>query len=231
MCNHNPLHPEDIKYWVLPSTGFKDRGIYACFQLVYDSFDLCDLQMELCWLILEYCYRDSQADYVLRYSFLAEYLCKVNKLYQENFYKCFFIMWFKVAGLGLAGFRSLAMLFSGLLAKDLLSWHVLAALQVTLQDMAKSSEYFVECLFKELEKKLTMNGLISRLLNPSLQDVFDALLPHDGVRDSKYFVQFFKSIDMGRIPKSMMRHSIGRAVSSPLASAIPIHSGYALAYI
>ena len=107
-------------------------------------FDL--LQMELCIMLLECC--SQERTYLRYYGLLGQRFCMINKVYQENFEKCFVQQYSMIHRLETNKLRNVAKFFAHLLGTDALPWHVLAYIRLTEEDTTSSSRIFIKILFQ-----------------------------------------------------------------------------------
>ncbi|MCD7451614.1 hypothetical protein HAX54_012876, partial [Datura stramonium] len=115
-------------------------------------------EMELCIMLLECC--SQERTYLRYYGHLGQRFCMINKVYQENFDKCFVQQYSMIHRLETNKLRNVAKFFAQLLATDALPWHVLAYIRLTEEYTTSSSRIFIKILFQELAEHLGV-----RLLN------------------------------------------------------------------
>ncbi len=72
----------------------------------------------------------------------------INKVYQENFEKCFVQQYSMIHRLETNKLRNVAKFFAHLLGTDALPWHVLAYIRLTEEDTTSSSRIFIKILFQ-----------------------------------------------------------------------------------
>jgi hypothetical protein len=103
-------------------------------------------QMELCIMLLECC--SQERTYLRYYGLLGQRFCMINKVYQENFEKCFVQQYSMIHRLETNKLRNVAKFFAHLLGTDALPWHVLAYIRLTEEDTTSSSRIFIKILFQ-----------------------------------------------------------------------------------
>ena len=110
------------------------------------DFLICPSQMELCVMLLECC--SQERTYLRYYGLLGQRFCKINKVYQENFEKCFVQQYSMIHRLETNKLRNVAKFFAHLLGTDALPWHVLSYIRLTEEDTTSSSRIFIKILFQ-----------------------------------------------------------------------------------
>ncbi|KAJ8499342.1 hypothetical protein OPV22_009894 [Ensete ventricosum] len=152
-------------------------------------------EMELCIMLLECC--SQERTYLRYYGLLGQRFCMINKVYQENFEKCFVQQYSMIHRLETNKLRNVAKFFAHLLGTDALPWHVLAYIRLTEEDTTSSSRIFIKILFQELSEHLGIRLLNERLNDPTMQDSFDAIFPKDNPKNTRFAINFFTSIGLG----------------------------------
>ncbi|KAJ0077581.1 hypothetical protein Patl1_36406 [Pistacia atlantica] len=109
-------------------------------------------EMELCIMLLECC--SQERTYLRYYGLLGQRFCMINKVYQENFEKCFVQQYSMIHRLETNKLRNVAKFFAHLLGTDALPWHVLAYIRLTEEDTTSSSRIFIKILFQVSEELL-----------------------------------------------------------------------------
>lgn len=104
------------------------------------------LQIELCVMLLECC--SQERTYLRYYGLLGQRFCKINKVHQENFEKCFVQQYSMIHRLETNKLRNVAKFFAHLLGTDALPWHVLSYIRLTEEDTTSSSRIFIKILFQ-----------------------------------------------------------------------------------
>ncbi|KAF2288503.1 hypothetical protein GH714_007957 [Hevea brasiliensis] len=107
-------------------------------------------EMELCIMLLECC--SQERTYLRYYGLLGQRFCMINKVYQENFEKCFVQQYSMIHRLETNKLRNVAKFFAHLLGTDALPWHVLAYIRLTEEDTTSSSRIFIKILFQVIEE-------------------------------------------------------------------------------
>ncbi|KAL5225098.1 hypothetical protein ABZP36_011737 [Zizania latifolia] len=107
-------------------------------------------EMELCIMLLECC--SQERTYLQYYGLLGQRFCMINKVYQENFEKCFVQQYSMIHRLETNKLRNVAKFFAHLLGTDALPWHALAYIRLTEEDTTSSSRIFIKILFQDHPK-------------------------------------------------------------------------------
>jgi len=125
-------------------------GIVVCYTSGTGVVDLIrlmwSLQIELCVMLLECC--SQERTYLRYYGLLGQRFCKINKVHQENFEKCFVQQYSMIHRLETNKLRNVAKFFAHLLGTDALPWHVLSYIRLTEEDTTSSSRIFIKILFQ-----------------------------------------------------------------------------------
>ncbi|XP_039127227.1 pre-mRNA-splicing factor CWC22 homolog [Dioscorea cayenensis subsp. rotundata] len=161
-------------------------------------------EMELCIMLLECC--SQERTYLRYYGLLGQRFCMINKVYQENFEKCFVQQYSMIHRLETNKLRNVAKFFAHLLGTSALPWHVLAYIRLTEDDTTSSSRIFIKILFQELSEHLGIRLLNERLNEPTMKDSFDSIFPKDHPKNTRFAINFFTSIGLGGITESLREH-------------------------
>ncbi|CAN6340080.1 unnamed protein product [Urochloa humidicola] len=161
-------------------------------------------EMELCIMLLECC--SQERTYLRYYGLLGQRFCMINKVYQENFEKCFVQQYSMIHRLETNKLRNVAKFFAHLLGTDALPWHVLAYIRLTEEDTTSSSRIFIKILFQELSEHLGIRLLNERLNDPTMQGSFESIFPKDHPKNTRFSINFFTSIGLGGITESLREY-------------------------
>ncbi|XVF65836.1 hypothetical protein PTKIN_Ptkin09bG0282800 [Pterospermum kingtungense] len=161
-------------------------------------------EMELCIMILECC--SQERTYLRYYGLLGQRFCMINKVYQENFDKCFVQQYSMIHRLETNKLRNVAKFFAHLLGTEALPWHVLAYIRLTEEDTTSSSRIFIKILFQELSEHLGIRRLNERLSDPTMQDSCESIFPRDNPKNTRFSINFFTSIGLGGITENMREY-------------------------
>nr|GLL42121.1 pre-mRNA-splicing factor CWC22 homolog isoform X5 [Ipomoea trifida] len=161
-------------------------------------------EMELCIMLLECC--SQERTYLRNYGLLGQRFCMINKVYQENFEKCFVQQYSMIHRLETNELRNVALFFAHLLATDALPWHVLAYIRLTEEDTTSSSRIFIKNLFQELSEHFGIRLLNDRLNDPTMQESFDSIFPKDNPKNTRFAINFFTEIGLGGITENLRNY-------------------------
>ncbi|KAL5576893.1 hypothetical protein UlMin_018592 [Ulmus minor] len=161
-------------------------------------------EMELCIMLLECC--SQERTYLRYYGLLGQRFCMINKVYQENFDKCFVQQYSMIHRLETNKLRNVAKFFAHLLGTFALPWHVLAYIRLTEEDTTSSSRIFIKILFQELSEHLGIRLLNERLSDPTMQDSFESIFPRDNPKNTRFAINFFTSIGLGGITENLREY-------------------------
>ncbi|XP_023913980.1 uncharacterized protein LOC112025538 [Quercus suber] len=185
---------------IISSVDFKEAG-HKLLKIKLEPGQ----EMELNVMLLECC---SQERTYLRYYglLIGERFCMINKVYQENFDKCFVQQYSMIHRLETNKLRNVAKFFAHLLCTDALPWRVLAYIHLTEEDTTSSSRIFIKILFQELSEHLGTHQLNKRLNDPTMQDSFDSIFPRDNPKNTRFSINFFTSIGLGGITENLREY-------------------------
>ncbi|KAJ9565838.1 hypothetical protein OSB04_001804 [Centaurea solstitialis] len=136
-------------------------------------------EMELCIMLLECC--SQERTYLRYYGLLGQRFCMINKVYQENFEKCFVQQYSMIHRLETNKLRNVAKFFAHLLGTDALPWH-------------------------ELSEHLGIRLLNDRLSEPTMQADFESIFPRDNPKNTRFSINFFTSIGLGGITENLREY-------------------------
>ncbi|XP_010241614.1 PREDICTED: pre-mRNA-splicing factor CWC22 homolog [Nelumbo nucifera] len=161
-------------------------------------------EMELCIMLLECC--SQERTYLRYYGLLGQRFCMINKIYQENFEKCFVHQYSMIHRLETNKLRNVAKFFAHLLGTYALPWHVLAYIRLTEEDTTSSSRIFIKILFQELSEHLGIRLLNERLNDPAMQESFESIFPKDNPKNTRFSINFFTSIGLGGLTENLREY-------------------------
>jgi hypothetical protein len=93
-----------------------------------------------------------------------------------------------------------------LLHSDALLWTVLYHIKLNEDDTTSSSRIFIKILFNELAEYLGLARLKQRLEDPSMAEAFAGVFPRDNPRNTRFAINFFTSIGLGRLTDGLREH-------------------------
>ncbi|GAB2224694.1 hypothetical protein Drorol1_Dr00005462 [Drosera rotundifolia] len=114
----------------------------------------------------------------------------LNKVYQDNFEKCFVQQYSMVHRLETNKLRNVAKFCAHLLRTDALPWHVLAYIRLTEDDTTASSRIFIKILFQR----------------SFYEDTFESIFPKDSPKNTRFSINFFTSIGLGGITENLREY-------------------------
>ncbi|CAH9112680.1 unnamed protein product [Cuscuta epithymum] len=184
---------------IMSSVGFEEAG-HKLLMLKLEPGQ----EMELCIMILECC--SQERNYRPFYGFLAQRFCMINKIYQENFEKCFVQQYSTVHRLETNKLINVAQFFAHLLETNALPWHVLSYIRLSEEDTTSSSRIFIKNLFLELSERLGIRLLNERLNDPTMQESFNSIFPKDNLKNVRFAINFFTIIGLGGITENLRKY-------------------------
>ncbi|XP_010032140.3 pre-mRNA-splicing factor CWC22 homolog [Eucalyptus grandis] len=193
------LRRRTIYQTIMSSGDFEEAG-HKLSQIKLEAGQ----EMELCIMMLECCSQEST--YLRYYGLLGQRFCMINKVYQENFEKCFLQQYSMIHCLETNNMRNVAKFFAHLLITDSLPWHIFAYVRLTEEDTTSSSRIFIKFLFQELSEHLGIHLLNERLNDPLMQDSFESIFPKDNLKNTRFSINFFTSIGLGGITENLREY-------------------------
>ncbi|XP_031100854.1 pre-mRNA-splicing factor CWC22 homolog [Ipomoea triloba] len=181
---------------IMSTVGFDEAG-HKLLKIKLEAGQ----EMELCIMLLECC--SQERTYLRNYGLWGQRFCMINKVYQENFEKCFVQQYSMIHRLETNKLRNVALFFAHLLATDALHWHVLAYIRLTEEDTTSSSRIFIKILFQELSEHFGIRLLNDRLNDPTMQESFDSIFPKDNPKNTRFAINFFTQIGLGGITENL----------------------------
>ncbi|CAH9123844.1 unnamed protein product [Cuscuta epithymum] len=182
---------------IMSSVGFEEAG-HKLLQIKFEPGQ----EIELCIMLLECC--SQERTYRSYYGLLGQRFCMINKIYQENFEKCFVQQYSTVHRLETNKLTNVAQFFAHLLGTDALPWHVLAYIRLTEEYTTSSSRIFIKILFQELYEHLGIRLLKERLNDQTMQESFASIFPRDNRNNARFAINFFTSIGLGGITEKAL---------------------------
>ncbi|KAM2028019.1 hypothetical protein FF2_020044 [Malus domestica] len=163
-------------------------------------------KMEVCIMLLECCSQERTCSRY--YGLLGQRFYLINKVYQQNFEKCFVQQYSMIHRLETNSLRNVAKFFAHLLSSDALPWHVLAYVRLTEEDTTSSSQIFLKFLFQELSQHLGIQLLNERLNDPAMQiqGCYDSIFPKDNPKNARFAINFFTSIGLGGVAENLREY-------------------------
>nr|GLL31797.1 pre-mRNA-splicing factor CWC22 homolog [Ipomoea trifida] len=181
---------------IMSTVGFDEAG-HKLLKIKLEAGQ----EMELCIMLLECC--SQERTYLRNYGLWGQRFCMINKVYQENFEKCFVQQYSTIHRLETNKLRNVALFFAHLLATDALHWHVLAYIRLTEEDTTSSSRIFIKILFQELSEHIGIRLLNDRLNDSTMQESFDSIFPKDNPKNTRFAINFFTQIGLGGITENL----------------------------
>nr|GMD19427.1 pre-mRNA-splicing factor CWC22 homolog [Ipomoea batatas] len=181
---------------IMSTVGFDEAG-HKLLKIKLEPGE----EMELCIMLLECC--SQERTYLRNYGLWGQRFCMMNKVYQENFEKCFVQQYSMIHRLETNKLRNVALFFAHLLATDALHWHVLAYIRLTEEDTTSSSRIFIKILFQELSEHIGIRLLNDRLNDSTMQESFDSIFPKDNPKNTRFAINFFTQIGLGGITENL----------------------------
>ena len=100
--------------------------------------------------------------------------------------------------------RNVAKFFAHLLSTDAISWTCMAYLQLSEEATTSSSRIFIKILFQELSESLGLRKLNERLMDASMAEYFQGIMPRDTPKNVRFAINFFTSIGLGGLTDDLL---------------------------
>merc|ERR1719440_1550012 len=82
----------------------------------------------------------------------------------------------------------------------------MAYLQLTEEATTSSSRIFIKILFQELSESLGLRKLNERLMDASMAEYFQGIMPRDTPKNVRFAINFFTSIGLGGLTDDLREH-------------------------
>jgi len=161
-------------------------------------------ELELCNMLIECCCQERS--YVKFYGLVAQRFCELDKVYRDNFEKCFLGQYSVIHRLDTNKLRNVAKLFSHLLHSDGLSWEILQVIHLNEEETTSAGRIFIKIIFQELAEYLGLSKLNSRLRDPIMQSFYNGIFPKENPRDTRFAINFFTFIGLGGLTDDLREH-------------------------
>ena len=137
--------------------------------------------------------------YLRFYGNIGERLCLLNAVYVEKFQEAFERQYSTVYRLETNKLRNAAKFYAHLMYTETIDWSILACIIVTEEATTASSRIFIKILFQELSENMGMEKFKERMKNDMLQEHLKGIFPRDNVKNIRFSINFFTSINLGPI--------------------------------
>ncbi|KAF1815778.1 MIF4G-domain-containing protein [Eremomyces bilateralis CBS 781.70] len=140
------------------------------------------------------------------YGLIGERFCKLNRLWMDLFENQFVKYYDTIHRYESGRLRIVAQFFAYLLASDAIGWHVLSIIHLNQEETTASSRIFIKILFEDLVLGMGVNKLSERLKDETLQESLAGIFPKDNPTDTRFAVNYFTAIGMGKITEPLRDH-------------------------
>ncbi|EIW71737.1 hypothetical protein TREMEDRAFT_38044 [Tremella mesenterica DSM 1558] len=158
-------------------------------------------EIELCNMIVECC--SQERTYSNFYGLIGERFCKLNRIWTESFQEAFQRYYDTIHRYETNKLRNIGRFFGHLLASDGVSWAVLHVVHMNEEETTSSSRIFVKILMQEMLEEVGIIKLTERFSIPDLQPAFRGMFPMDNPKNTRFAINYFTSIGLGRVTESM----------------------------
>lgn len=162
---------------------------------------VADKKIELCNMIVECC--SQERTYSNFYGLIGERFCKLNRIWTDCFQEAFGKYYDTIHRYETNKLRNIGRFFGHLLASDGISWAVLSCIKMNEEDTTSSSRIFVKIMMTEMIEEVGINKVVERFKVPELRPAFNGMLPMDNPKNTRFAINYFTAIGMGKITEDM----------------------------
>ena len=159
------------------------------------------MQIEMCKMIIECC--SQERSYNNFYGLIGERFCKLNRVWTDSFQEAFATYYDTIHRYETNKLRNIGRFFGHLLASDGISWAVLNVVHMNEEETTSSSRIFVKIMMQEMIEEMGIDHLVSRFQIPDLKPAFGGMFPVDNPKNTRFAINYFTSIGMGKITEEM----------------------------
>lgn len=170
----------------------------------YPCRDETDEQIELCNMIIECC--SQERSYNTFYGLIGERFCKLNRIWTDCFQEAFMKYYDTIHRYETNKLRNIGRFFGHVLATDGISWAVLHVVHMNEEETTSSSRIFVKIMLQEMLEVMGINTLAERFKTPDLRPAFRGLFPMDNPKNTRFAINYYTSIGLGRITEEMRNY-------------------------
>ncbi|KYN98177.1 putative cell cycle control protein [Plasmodium gaboni] len=160
-------------------------------------------EIEICNMLIDCCCMEKT--FQTFYALQAERLCKLKKIYQENFEKCFDNSFNTAHRLETAKLRNCSKFFAHLLYTDAISWSIFKIIKLTEEDTTSSTRIFIKILLQELTNNLGLQTFYHKINHPAISPFLIGLFPTDNAQNIRFCINFFTAIGLGALTSSLRK--------------------------
>lgn len=161
-------------------------------------------EIELCNMVIECC--SQEKTFTKFYGLVGERLCKLNRIWSENYEVCFRNYYDSIHRYETNRLRNIARFFGWIIAADGVSWACFSAVHMTEEDTTSSSRIFIKILMTEMKERLGMKELVKRFNEPTMQEYYVNMMPRTDPKATRFSINFFTSIGVPQLTDGMRDH-------------------------
>ncbi|KAI9632942.1 MIF4G-domain-containing protein, partial [Dioszegia hungarica] len=158
-------------------------------------------EIEMCNMIIECC--SQERTYSNFYGLIGERLCKLNRVWTESFQDAFAKYYETIHRYETNKLRNIGRFFGHLIASDGISWAVLHVVHMNEDETTSSSRIFVKIMMTEMIEEMGNTKVVERFRIPDLRPAFAGLFPMDNPKNTRFAINYFTSIGMGKVTEDM----------------------------
>ncbi|WVN86982.1 pre-mRNA-splicing factor CWC22 [Cryptococcus depauperatus CBS 7841] len=161
-------------------------------------------EIELCNMVVECC--SQERTYSNFYGLIGERFCKLHRVWTDAFQEAFQKYYDTIHRYETNKLRNIGRFFGHLLASDGISWAVLHVIHMNEEETTSSSRIFAKIMFQEMVEEMGINRVTERFRIPDLKPAFAGLFPMDNPKNTRFAINYFTSIGMGKVTEEMREY-------------------------
>ncbi|ORX37969.1 armadillo-type protein [Kockovaella imperatae] len=158
-------------------------------------------EIEMCKMIVECC--SQERSYNNFYGLIGERFCKLNRVWTDSFQEAFATYYDTIHRYETNKLRNIGRFFGHLLASDGISWAVLTVVHMNEDETTSSSRIFVKIMMQEMIEDMGIDKMAERFQIADLKPAFAGMFPMDNPKNTRFAINYFTSIGMGKITEEM----------------------------
>lgn len=152
-------------------------------------------------MIIECC--SQERSYSNFYGLIGERFCKLNRVWTDSFQEAFQKYYDTIHRYETNKLRNIGRFFGHCLASDGISWAVLHVVHMNEEETTSSSRIFIKIMMQEMLEEMGIVKLVERFRVPDLRPAFSGMFPMDNPKNTRFAINYFTSIGMGRVTEDM----------------------------
>ena len=135
---------------------------------------------------------------------MAQRLCQVATVYQDNFNNVFKQQYETIHRLEINKIRNSAKFYAHLLYTDSLDWSCISVIKLTEEDTTSQSRIFVKILMQEIAENLGILPFAKKLNEEKMiKSHIAGIFPKNSIENARFSINFFTSIGLGGLTEDL----------------------------